>query len=70
MRIPRVCGLKNCFLVSMFFANSATILSAQEVSAPIVREATARVAEPTMETLALMRVWQPGDPKSQILRSD
>lgn len=35
---------------------------AQSVSAPVVRQAAARVAEPSLQLLALMSPWQPGDP--------
>lgn len=41
---------------------SYTPLAAQEISQPAIQTAVARVVEPSMQLLSVMKVWQPGDP--------
>src|SRR5215217_5805092 len=55
--------MKMRFLSSMCVAViGATSASAQTIGQPVVRTAAARVAQPNMQLLSLMKVWQPGDP--------
>jgi len=48
--------------LTLIVATLSAPAPAQDIGAPVVRTATARVAQPNMQLMSLMRVWQPGDP--------